>query len=225
MKKSIFKALSLFLAVIAISTMMSACTKDEPAELLYYDFATLDGVQEGVGSSATVLRPKDLSPVHLLFPNQYIDTKKFPVNSRILIAYVPEDGQAYQSGNATLYGVGYVYNGKVTEGTSDETDSWATNMQNLWTISLTGSWLNFQTECTYSNEYPQTYAVVVDETTLDSEYPELHVIYEPSTTVDARTQLFYASFDVSSVMDNDNVKGIKVFVMETVGPKTYTFEK
>ena len=97
--------------------------------------------------------------------------------------------------------------------------------QELLSIWQTGTWINLQTYCTYYKEKPLKYDIVVDKTTLEDDYPMAYMIYEADNSVNADTKVFYSTFDISSVWNRENVKGLKIKILTGVGTQTYTFDK
>lgn len=228
MKKLYTKFLGALVIVFTLVVGATSCNSDkgyEPGQAVYYDIVTLVSTNDK-GTVVSLQQDGDSPLVTLTFPEQRIDTTLVPVKSRFLIAYTTSSGKPYESGTATLYGIGYVYNSVLTYGTKDSTHSWATMQQNILSFWRTGNWINIQAECTYTSERPKTYDLVVDETTLDTDYPEVHLIYEPSQSGDGlNTKLFYSSFNIEDVWSLPNVKGLKVSVYGNNGMKTYTFSK
>lgn len=215
---------ALFLT-FALGLIATSCnTKDdEPVSYLFNDIASF--VSSNDNGIVVTLRQENDSPlVTLTFPNQKINGEIKP-GTRILIAYTTDSDRPYESGTGNLYGIGYVYNGELTSATRESTNSWQTMQQNLISLWRTGEWINIQTQCTYAQERPKKYDLVVDEATLDDDYPEIHLIYEADESVGADTKLFYASFNIGQVWDRPDVKGIKLTAMGNSSTQTYTFEK
>ena len=225
MKKSCFNFLAFFAIVITFGFLTASCSKDEPSvpNEFFMDIATFVSSTEN-GVVVTVQGEGDSQPATISFPNQRITTDLKP-GTRVLIAYRPNNGIPYITDTGTLYGMWYVYNGKITFGTKESTGLWMTMPQNILSVWRTGKWLNFQAECTYVNDKPTAYELVVDETTLGNPYPQVHLIYTADKGPDAQTQEFYASFDISEVWDLDNVQGIVLYVDGNNGMEEYTFEK
>lgn len=225
--KQNLKQIIFYSLMIVMSGLMVSCnsTGDEPpAGDVFYDIATLVSSSKEAGTVVTVQEGANTPLVTLTFPNE-INKELVPVGTRFLLAYVPLSGVAYQSGPITVYGIGYVYNSVVTEGNKETTNSWATMQQNIISLWRTGNWINIQAECTYVQEKPTMYKLVVDETTLDTEYPEVHLLYEADTSVNADTKLFYSTFNIESVWSLEHVKGIRVTAVGNTGTRTYNFMK
>lgn len=215
--------MTLFVGIFATSCNNS--NNDDPLPpKLFYDIATLEFSNEE-GSTFTLRQENDSPIITLTFPGQTVNTEQVPLGTRVLIAYYPESGLAYTSGQAKLYAIGYVYNSEIEEGNAESTKQWQTMAQNMLGMWRTGNWINIQTQCTYVNNTPMTYDLVVDETTLDEEYPQAYIIYIPTDAANALTRDFYATFDISSVWNRPNVKGLRIRVVENNGPRTYSFIK
>lgn len=214
------------MVILAASAVTSCNSKSEFVldDNWMYDMVTLVQSNDD-GSVVTLQKDGDSRLVTLTFTNR-IDTTKAPIGSRIWIAYWPMSGVAYTSGPADLKAWRWVYNAKIQEGTKDSTHQWMTKQQEVQNMWRTGNWLNVVTYCSYTNEAPKEYRLVVDSTTLDSEYPEAYLLYDddqnPQT---AQTLLFYASFDISSVWNLPHVKGLRVTASGYDGKYMRTFIK
>lgn len=216
------------LAIMFIGLFATSCnSKSDGPDIddkTLYDIATLVSSNDA-GTTVTLRKDGDSPLVTLTFPNQKIDTEKIAVGERFLIAYETATGTPYQSGTALLKAYMRIYNSKIIEGTKDSTHSWATMQQDVMSMWRTGSWINVQALCTYSGERPNMYDLVVDKNTLGNEYPEAYLLYEANTSPSANTQVFYATFNISSVWSLSNVKGLRVTMYSSGGKRTMTFSK
>lgn len=218
--------LYLLTALLCTGLMTSCKSNDDGVDWsnVLYDICTLTSSNPS-GSTVTLRKDGDSPLVTLTFANQQVDTERVAVGERFLIAYIPESGTAYESGPALMYGYMPIYNGVITEGTKDSTDSWATMMQSLQAMWRTGEWINIQTICTYSNDRPARYELVVDKSTLSDDYPRAYLLYEADDDAKANTKEFYASFNIADVWELDHIKGLSVNIYSDGEHKVITFQK
>lgn len=220
------KYLLLPLLTLCLCLFATSCNSEsEPSkgEELFYDFATLKSYSEET-VVFTIIPNNDDPEITLSFPTPAkLRKDDVEVGTRYLIAYITSSGQAYVSGTGILYGLRSIYNSVISEGPASSLNT--TFPQNLMSIWRSGNWINIQTEITYSGAMPKKYELVVDEGTLDNDYPQAYVLYDANQSDNnAVTQLFYATFNISSVWDRPNVKGLKISVMAPTA-QTFTFDK
>ena len=222
MKKS---KLLYLMATLVIGVCLLSCNNDDtPAQNLYYDVATLVSSQNNV-TVCEVQQDGDSPVATYTFTNAQLNTNEWAPGCRLLIAYTLDNSKPYETGNGNLYGWGYVYTPTLTEGTSESTSSWSTEVQNLLQIWRTGKWINIISSCTYSDKHPDVYKVVADAETLDSEYPVVRVIYESDKNAGAETQYLYTSVDIESLWERPNAKGIRFTILDITGAQSFVFEK
>lgn len=226
LKKQLSAAVTALLIILFATGLTSCSTKgDEPGEPdLFYDIATLVASNSS-GSIFSVIPEDDRPAVKITFPGQMVDTQTIPVGTRCLIIYVPDGGKAYVDDSGVLYALGYVYNGEITVSSAEETSLWKTERQNLISVWRSGNWINLQTECTYDQNYPTVYKLIVDATTLDNEIPHAYLIYEADDSSQADTKVLFSSFNIESVWNNENVKGLEVTILTNNGTENFTFKK
>lgn len=228
MKHLLKNTLAVMFTVVLAGIFMPSCSTgngDEPdVSKMMYDIATLTSSSEN-GSTVTVRKDADSPLITLTFANQQVDTTKVAIGQRFVIAYVPLTPEPYQSGAAVMYAYLDIYNGTMTVGTKESTNSWATMQQDLMAIWRTGHWINIQAMCTYDKLKPAKYDLVVNQATLNDEYPEAYLLYERTTTPGANTKTLYTTFNIDDVWDRDDVLGLKINVFTDQGQQTFTFKK
>lgn len=227
--KKYFNFLSALTLTVMLAVIGTACNNNngnEPSvDNFSADIATLVSMDDS-GAVFTVIPEDDGTPFSLTFSGYKLSPEMFTVGNRYLILYTPVTSPGGPGGASRLLGFLYVYNGTITEGTAESTSSWRTMQQDLVAMWRSGNWINIQANLTYVKDgTPKKYELVVDETTLDNEYPEVHLIYEPDDSPLAETKTFYASFNIESIWERPNVKGIRITAIINQGPRTFTFTK
>ena len=223
MKKTLFALLPLIALIFGTT---SCNNNNEPSGQLYFEIATL--VRASADQTIFDIPNNDnITSTRLTFTNIGIDTTLYKPGTRWIVGYTIDTEPSYGNITGTLYSLGYVYNGVLTEGTSQSTGAWKTQAQNVLSIWRSGKWLNFITQSTYVdyNSLPKTFSLVVDSETLDNAYPDVYLLYEASENIDATTSNFYSTFDIESVWDRPNVKGINLTYINFNGQQQLTLNK
>lgn len=221
------KTLLALLPLIALIFGATSCNNnDEPSQQIYYEVATLVSATSNQ-SVFEIPNNDDFSSTTLTFTNVGLEPELYKPGTRWIIGYSLNEETSYGSATGTLYQLGSVYNGILTEGTAQSTSAWMTKAQNILSIWRSGKWLNFITQSTFVdyNQPPKTFSLVVDSETIEDEYPNVYLIYEPSESVDANTQNFYSSFNIESVWSLPNVKGINLIYVDYNGKQTVQLSK
>ena len=224
----IIRNFACFCLFATLSLIATSCNSNDPYDggdwgNILTDIATFVSTSDN-GSVFTVQEDGDSPAVTLTFINKLTNKDLIP-GTRWLLAYIPESGVAYQSGPATLFGISYVLNGTLEEATAESTTNWRSMGQNVDAVWRTGKWLNINAQCDYVTRSPKQYSLVVDETTLEDPYPVVHLLYEADTSAQSETKRLFSSFDISSVWDLPNVKGITLNIVGLSGNLLYKFDK
>lgn len=219
MTRSIRQILLLFGWILTTSVLTACSDHDKFIEVddtVYFDFATLlSNDQDGLVFS---IERNDNSPVILNFPHQNI-VEDVEDGSRWVIAYVPDCGLPYVSGNGVLRSVSYVYTDSFCIG--EETTSMPQNLVSIW---RTGKWLNIESIVNYEDRNPETFSLVFDKNTIDTPHPTAYIVYESKYSPESTTKTFYASFNISDFTNSDKYKGIDIIVNTFSGDRKYSID-
>lgn len=198
------------LLLASVSVCTTACREDGedgPVKMTFTDMATfLGNGTHGSGASFSIRQDGD-SPEVIL--TSEISLANTDAGTRMLIMYANEDNLPYASGPVELLGASRVTQGPL----KPELDPlWDTTPVYLLSVWRTDTWLNFRVRLPYSTE-PRVFSLMADQTTLGSEWPEVYLahIMDPGETL-GHDRGYYASFDISSVWLDENVKGIILHV-------------
>lgn len=215
-------------AVITLGAATTACNdKDNPStppNNTMVDIVTLESTSDN--GFVVTTRKIDNSPlVTLTATNAPINTELVKVGQRFLLSYYPESGIQYKTGNITAYAYRPILNAKIIEGTAQEYNSWGTEAQDIVSMWRTGNFINVYTQAPYS-QIPSQFDLVVDKTTLDNEVPQCYLLFKSDNVYESAPKDYYATFDISSVWNRENVRGLRVSVAGISTPlNQYTFHK
>lgn len=229
MKKTniISRAMFALVAAVLMLAGLTGCNDSNgqkvPGDESMTDFVTLTGATDK-GFTVTLRKEDDSPLVTLTFTDQRIDTKIINVGDRFLLSYRPESGVAYKSGPAVAYAYRPIANEELEYSVASKTGSWITMAVRLNALWRTGNYINVMALCQY-NTKPKKFALVVDEETLDSEIPEAYLLFDTDAKVEASELAYYATFDISSLWERQDVKGLRVIAVTTEGTRRVTFHK
>ena len=196
---------------------LAACnsSNEGDGDIICLDIVTLESNSDA-GCIFSLQQSAD-SPLLTLISTQQLDPKSFTVGTRVVMQYIPANGQPYTSGNIrVLAATTALGEGKLAEiSTAAENGNWASAKVDARTIWRTGKYLNFQFQAESSGD-PRNCPLVFDKSTLDSEYPTAHFIFNGTQGGMTQTYVFYASFNISDVWNLSGIKGIKVLYKDKV---------
>jgi hypothetical protein len=220
------KLYSLTLSLLAgASMLLSSCSdskdKNENDDTLI-DIVTL--VSTGDAGSLFTFQQDGDSPLISLTSNYVIDSQYVKPGERMMIAYVPTSGVAYQSGPINLVSYRDIINGKCLEGTASEYSSWGTEEQQIYSLWRTGNYINVHAGA-YVKSAPKRYILVADKETLNDALPQLYLLFETDNNQSGALSAIYASFDISDIWNRSNVKGLRVHVNNAMGSNTIAIDK
>lgn len=211
---------TLFTSLIAACTAMllPSCNSSESTGTdsvdTQYDIVTYAALSKN-GSSFTVQKDDNSTPVTLT-TTQSLDTTYVKVGERVLIAYTLPDGvSAYTSSSITLVGYKPIINDVLTTGSYDSTGDY----QTIYAAWPTGNYLNIHADASFANE-PKKYSLELDQLTANNEYPTVYLNFKTDRDDQASTNSIYASFDISELRANSNVRGITLVWMPKSGTGT-----
>ena len=196
------------IAFAAAATMTTACSDpndDEPT--VYTDIVSFTS-QTDKGSSFTLRKEGD-SPLVTLTSATRLRPQDFKTGTRIVLQYIPESGNQYESGPVRLYAAMNVQGSEVLEGTAASTDNWASHGMMIYSVNRTGEFLNIFGQGKYSTK--PDFKLYIDSSTLDAEYPEVHMVFRDDNQLMSSNHIVYGSFDISSVWERPTCKGIHFY--------------
>ena len=191
----------LLLAILSLS----ACTDEEPSDTAYiYDIVKLESDSQN-GSVFTLSKPGS-DKIITLTARQRVDTKKVPVGDRLLLMYVPASGaEAYQSCEVIAKGYGTIVNGVLTNVESAEIEGWDDDVVYLLSAWRAGKYLNIHCRLPYQQP-PRSLSLLMPDAQTDASYPDIYLVDEADIDVATFERAYYASFDISSLIDDASVK-------------------
>lgn len=218
--------------LLAICTLlfafgMSSCNDDDnttgggfPSNL-NTAFATF--VSSGDNGSVFTVQKSADSPVATLTSTTKVSSDALKAGERVILQYVPTGSDAYASGPVTIYGIGKIINGKVSEATETEINGMRNDYLKMLIFDRTGAYINIWAEATLRNE-PAKFTIVADKATLGDAYPKLYVVFETDSDMGS-TRSVYASFDIASVFNQSTCEGVEVYYRTRGGYEKKRFDK
>ncbi|MDE6652489.1 MAG: hypothetical protein K2K08_08830 [Paramuribaculum sp.] len=216
MKIAKFLSACAILASIAFSSCNSETTGSSPViAFVNYDGTATDGYSQFVYSVAN-------SNETITFRSRvaFNDGVSIAVGTRILGQFVMEYGEELKNGsvieNQGLFGL--TKYGTVSIETISGNPS-STSQFYLQSIMRAGKYLDI---IALANAKNSDLTLVCDASTMLSDTPVLYLNYESQSTDVAETQ-YFASFDISPVISQPNVKNIRVIIDNSNGNNEFIF--
>ena len=179
-------------------------------------------VSTGDEGSVFTFRELNDSPEITLTTPQKFNTSIKP-GTRLALSYIPENGEASQSGSIRVISFLPCYGPTITVGNGPS--DWQTSSVFMAAMWRSGKWLNFQMVLNIVSQ-ARRLALVLDEATADTSVPELHISFSPDNSSNALPQTAYASFDISELWDNPRVEALKIYFLTADGQETsFTLQK
>lgn len=162
-------------------------------------------------------------PVYTYVASGYqLNEKKFDVGCRLLLAYVPQNGDALASGDITVWGVSPIFNGKLTYGNQEAYKNWGITELGVSALWMTEGWLNINAKFPTQGA-PTNFQLVCDQATANGPDADVYMIFTPERPNMAMQQT-YAAFDISALQTNPGVENIVVHVANLNGPDKITLK-
>lgn len=200
------KKLLLLNILLLMMVSLSSCSGDDnPSEqAVIFDIVCLERVTDA-GSVFTLSKPSADEIITLQAP-QRIDTRLVPEGDRLLIMYVPDGGVAYRSGPVTVKGYGLIVNGTLAETEGESVDGWDRDPVYLLSAWRAGKYLNLHARLPY-DENPRAFTLAMPRIQADRSYPDIYLEHALAADVTTFSRAYYASFDISRLIDDPDVKG------------------
>lgn len=118
-------------------------------------------------------------PVYTYVASGYqLNEKKFDVGCRLLLAYVPQNGDALASGDITVWGVSPIFNGKLTYGNQEAYKNWGITELGVSALWMTEGWLNINAKFPTQGA-PTNFQLVCDQATANGPDADVYMIFTP----------------------------------------------
>ncbi len=214
------------LPLAALFLMFTSCGEDgidASVEMPLTEIATFEG--NGEGRAVFSFRKVDDTPLVVLTADTGIDIDPERVPARMLIRYIPENGNAYESGPVRLLSASLINSSAVETVWKDGYDRWDRDGVYLYSMWRSGTYLNMHIRLTYSTE-PRVFCLAADPATLHTSVPDLYLVHIMENTADNHDRAYYASFDMASVWNRKDVTAVRIHVANTnLDKHIFTFEK
>lgn len=190
--------------------VMSGCSDDDnPSDsAVLYDIVCLEA-DSPAGSVFTLTKPGS-SEIVTLTTTQRINTEVVGVGDRLLLMYVADNGVAYTSGSVTVMGYGTIVNGVLTE-TAELPAIWDRDPVYLLSAWLSGPYLNIHARLPY-DENPRNFTLAMPAEQADPSCPDIYLVHALEVDVTTFSRAYYASFDISRIVDDPAIKGFTLHV-------------
>ncbi len=214
------------LPILLMVALFSACSDNGPyndnAELA--DIVTYKGASQS-GAIFTFQRQNDSPEITLTATGKYVDENSFKPGNRVLISYYAANREPYTSGDITLTGIAAINNDTLKTGDAEKLSGWNTDAIYLNSIWRSGNYINIYFRADQSEE-KRRFSLMIDEATMEEEFPQLYLVHDMLGQPDNFTRRVYASFDISSIWNNDRCKGIDIHINDSnLKTDKYSFTK
>lgn len=216
-------------AILLISLVLLAvtsCRDNEPGSPNNLDAAwTIATFTGNIDGRATFeFRKTDDQPLITLTAQGAVETDdNLKPQARVYIAYVPQNGDPYSSGPVELLTISVITSSAVSVADAATLRGWDTTPVYLLTAWRSGQYINVYCRLPY-DKTPGCFSLLADESTVGSGRPQIYLCHEMPKEVNTFMRAYYASFDISSILDREDVEAIDVHVNNSNLPVTvYTF--
>ncbi|MDE5785314.1 MAG: hypothetical protein K2H98_02160 [Duncaniella sp.] len=216
---------ALFLISLLLLAVTS-CRDNEPGSPNNLDAAwTIATFTGNIDGRATFeFRKADDSPLITLTAQGAVQTDdNLKPQARVYICYVPQSGDPYASGRVELLTISVITSSAVTVADEATLSGWDTTPVYLLTAWRSGQYINVYCRLPY-DKTPRRFSLLADGSTVDSRRPQMYLCHEMPEEVNTFMRAYYASFDISSILDRDDVEAVDVHINNSNLPVTvYTF--
>lgn len=206
-------------AVAAIA--LWSCGGDEPAaQMVLADIVTFEGYRSE--RPVFTMRKEGDSPLITLTGHSGRLSQDLEDGQRVLLRYLPANGEAYSSGDVAVRSVVRINYDKLRKGPLDGWDADPVYMLALW---RTGQYLNLECTVEYSDE-SRRFFLLVDEPTIADPVPQLYLMHDMGDAPANFSRHIYASWDMSALWNTDGCLGVTVNINDSNrGIRRMTFMK
>ena len=190
--------------------LVCGCSGDEPAaQMTLADIVTFGGYSSGC--PVFTLRKNGDSPLITLTGDAGRTLKDVEEGQRVLLRYLPQNGEAYTSGNVSVRSVVRINYDKLRKGPLDGWDADPVYMLALW---RTGEYLNLECRVEYADEARRFY-LVIDEETASDPVPQLYLMHDMGDAPANFQRHIYASWDMSAIWNTEGCRGVTVHLRDS----------
>ncbi len=198
--------------IVANLVLLTGClnhdTVDGEVTPQVQTIATFEG-NTPTGASFSYIAQGD-GPRQLLQAHVKVDTVNLHTGNRVLLTYIPRE----IPGEISLINISRVNGGALKTEAAEDLSGWDTDPLFVEAMWRTGTYINLRCKILWAPE-PRRYWLEADSNTLNREMPDLyvaHVIPDSTNRAAAYMALNYASFDISPIWENPDVKGVKIHI-------------
>ena len=190
--------------------LLCGCGDDQPAAIMTLtDIVTFEGYRSG--QPVFTLQKNGDSPLVTLTGTTGHLSQTFSDGERLLLRYLPQNGEAYTSGPVAVYGTGRINYDKLRTGAVDGWDADPVYMYALW---RTGPYLNMECGVEYSDT-PRLFFLILDETTAGDDIPQLYLMHDMGDAPDRFSRRIYASWDIGALWNLESCRGVTVHLRDS----------
>lgn len=223
-----FRRLFYIVLPVLSALLLSSCSDDSgvdgPVDMQLWNIVTYTGHRSGTDGSVFTFRQVDDTPEIELTSDRTLPDD-VETGSRLMIRYIPANGEAYASGPISLLSASRINQGPALTEWKDEYEQWDRDKVFLYSMWRTGMYINFHLRLTYSTE-PRVFTLVLDPATKDSDMPGFYLVHIMDKVTDYHDRAYFASFDISEIWNRESVRGVTVRVANTnLDKDIFTFFK
>ncbi len=224
-RKMILRSLAV-VVMVASTVVLSGCDEgkndNDSVVATLYDVVELQ--EQTRGETSFLLYRPDGDEAFTLKTGREVfrESDEISPGDCVFMAYTPESGDAYRSGNIKVKAWGRVNNGALMKGSPESLAGW--DADPVWLMSLwrAGGKVVVRAMLTYDSE-PRVFALVVDETTVMEEYPDAYLVHQRRSDRPNFKRQYYSAFDVSALWSYASCKGLRIHVNNSNVPQAGVF--
>lgn len=192
------------------SLLLCGCSGDEPAApMTLTDIVTFEGYS--ADQPVFTLQKNGDSPLVTLTATTGQLAQTFEAGDRLLLRYLPQNGEAYTSGPVAVRGTARINYDQLRKGSVDGWDADPVYMYALW---RTGPYLNIECGLEYSDT-PRLFFLILDETTAGDDIPQLYLMHDMGDAPDCFSRRIYASWNIGALWNLESCRGVTVHLRDS----------
>lgn len=155
---------------------------------------------------------------------QTLDAKVFPVGNRLMLSYVPQNGDPDVSGDITIWGASIVYNAQLLYGDPQDYVTWRGHEIIVTSMWIADGWLNLNGKFVKGANV-KNLQLYCDRASLDTANPQLYMVYTPDRDdVSLEPKQAFAAFDIHDLLARPDLRTVTVHVANLTGPDDWTYQ-